>query len=175
MSSNQFVRGLVLTALLGYLFTLNSTQARGWGEPQQQQQLQQLQDALSNQMSNIQAHYNGQLRQDDSNSLDRLDSDEDDEDDDRLQLQPASLGQQSTSGSNLYQTGQQYTPPLVAEQTGVYQEQPAGSSADDLRVAASKHYGHHKHGAKGWLDMGAWTGKKGAFGWYDKHPVGKGK
>lgn len=45
-------------------------------------------------------------------------------------------------------------------------------SSVDLKPAASKHY-HHGHGAKGWLDMGAWTGKKGAFGWYDKHPVGK--
>lgn len=44
----------------------------------------------------------------------------------------------------------------------------------DLKTSASHHY--HGHGAKGWLDMGAWTGKKGAFGWYDKHPVGgKGK
>lgn len=34
---------------------------------------------------------------------------------------------------------------------------------------------HHKKGMKGWLDMGAWTKKKGAFGWYADFPVGKGK
>lgn len=51
----------------------------------------------------------------------------------------------------------------------------AALAPNDLKTSASYH--HHGHGAKGWLDMGAWTGKKGAFGWYDKHPVGgkKGK
>lgn len=51
--------------------------------------------------------------------------------------------------------------------------QPRPAATVDLKASASHH--HHGHHAKGWLDMGAWTGKKGAFGWYDKHPVGKGK
>ena len=178
MTSNQFIKGLVLAAILGYLFTLDSAEARGWPDEQQQQQQQQQDAILRQQFNDIQAQYgniqnalaNGmQPGGDESPNLDRLDSDEDDEEDDRVeqqqqQLQPASLPIQQL-GSQLYQTGQQY-PGMGGQQ------QP---SSEDLRTAASKHYGHHKHGAKGWLDMGAWTGKKGAFGWYDKHPVGKGK
>lgn len=38
----------------------------------------------------------------------------------------------------------------------------------------SKFANHHKKNVKGWLDMGAWTHKKGAFGWYADFPVGKG-
>lgn len=64
---------------------------------------------------------------------------------------------------------QQPSPSLYYQQGAYNQEVPTR----DLKTAASHH--HKKHGAKGWLDMGAWTGKKGAFGWYDKHPVGKGK
>lgn len=54
--------------------------------------------------------------------------------------------------------------------------------AKDLKASAS--YGHHHHGYggghhggydhSGWLDMGAWTGGKGSFGWYADYPVGKG-
>lgn len=54
--------------------------------------------------------------------------------------------------------------------------------ARDLKTSAS--YGHHHHGGyggghhgydhSGWLDMGAWTGGKGSFGWYADYPVGKG-
>lgn len=57
------------------------------------------------------------------------------------------------------------------QQSPSYQSSIVANSPNDLNTAAS----HHGHGVKGWLDMGAWTGKKGAFGWYDKHPVGKGK
>lgn len=31
---------------------------------------------------------------------------------------------------------------------------------------------HHGHGHSGWLDMGAYSGKHGAFGWYADFPVG---
>lgn len=41
----------------------------------------------------------------------------------------------------------------------------------DLKTAAGHHY-HHKHSVHGWLKMGAHTGKKGAFGWHAKYPVG---
>lgn len=36
------------------------------------------------------------------------------------------------------------------------------------------HHGHHGYGYdhSGWLDMGAWTGGKGSFGWYADYPVG---
>lgn len=45
----------------------------------------------------------------------------------------------------------------------------------DLMTAAGHHH-HHGHHVHGWLKMGAETGKKGAFKWHDKHPVGgKGK
>lgn len=44
-------------------------------------------------------------------------------------------------------------------------------SAADMATAAGHHH-HHKHYVKGWLEMGAHTGKKGSFGWHDKHPVG---
>lgn len=41
----------------------------------------------------------------------------------------------------------------------------------DMSTAAGHHH-HHHHYVHGWLEMGAHTGKKGAFGWHDKHPVG---
>lgn len=44
-------------------------------------------------------------------------------------------------------------------------------SARDLATAAGHHHHHHHH-VKGWLKMGAHTGKKGAFGWHAKYPVG---
>lgn len=43
-------------------------------------------------------------------------------------------------------------------------------SPSDKMTAAGHHY--HGHGPHGWLKMGASTGKKGAFKWHDKHPVG---
>lgn len=52
----------------------------------------------------------------------------------------------------------------------------AAPSSADLKTSAS--YGHHQHGGHhgyehgGWLDMGAWTGGKGSFGWYADYPVG---
>lgn len=44
-------------------------------------------------------------------------------------------------------------------------------SPKDLATAAGHHH-HHGHYPHGWLEMGAETGKKGAFKWHDKHPVG---
>lgn len=41
----------------------------------------------------------------------------------------------------------------------------------DMSTAAGHHH-HHHHYVHGWLEMGAHTGKKGSFGWHDKHPVG---
>lgn len=53
----------------------------------------------------------------------------------------------------------------------------SAASTNDLKASAS--YGHHHHGGhhggydhSGWLDMGAWTGGKGSFGWYADYPVG---
>lgn len=39
-------------------------------------------------------------------------------------------------------------------------------------VTAAGHHHHKKHYVSGWLKMGAESGKKGAFKWHDKHPVG---
>lgn len=47
-----------------------------------------------------------------------------------------------------------------------------GSSSQDHMLADSTHHGGGGHG--GWLDMGAYSGKKGAFGWYADFPVGYG-
>lgn len=44
-------------------------------------------------------------------------------------------------------------------------------TANDMAAAAGHHH-HHHHYVHGKLDMGAHTGKKGSFGWHDKHPVG---
>lgn len=166
MSPCQSITGFVLVVISGFLLTLDSSEAGGWSELQQQQQ----QDALIKQVNN--GHQLGQVG---GSNSDGLDSDDDEDDDGRAQLQPVSLPPQAEAiaGNNLNQAGHQFVP-LMTQQGAAYQPQTSGSG-DDLRVAASKHYGHHKHGAKGWLDMGAWTGKKGAFGWHDKHPVGKGK
>lgn len=94
----------------------------------------------------------------------RPNSELDDEDDDD---ETANL---PTQGSINNQLGVYFNDrPIAGDQS--YQNFRA-VPAIDLKTAASHHHGHH---AKGWLDMGAWTGKKGSFGWYDKHPVGKGK
>lgn len=56
----------------------------------------------------------------------------------------------------------------------------ASAPAKDLKASASYgHHGysgghHHGYDHSGWLDMGAWTGGKGSFGWYADYPVGKG-
>lgn len=96
-------------------------------------------------------------------NVDQIDIDDDDDDDDKVISQP--LNPVSATGTNLF-----FDQPIQAEQT--HQKYRAVPSTD-LKTSATHH--HHGHGTKGWLDMGAWTGKKGAFGWYDKHPVGKGK
>lgn len=46
-----------------------------------------------------------------------------------------------------------------------------------LHVDQGHHHGHYGghhsgYGPSGWLDMGAWTGGKGSFGWYADYPVG---
>lgn len=95
------------------------------------------------------------------------DSDDDDEDDLDMKSLLNSVNQADQAA-----TDQQLSP---QQQQYLQSQIPAASpSSVDLKTSAS-HHGHHGHHAKGWLDMGAWTGKKGAFGWYDKHPVGKGK
>lgn len=69
---------------------------------------------------------------------------------------------------------------LAPQANNVIQRSASDLSASDgqradLRASASHGYGHHNyvHSAKGWLDMGAWTGGKGSFGWYADYPVGK--
>lgn len=47
----------------------------------------------------------------------------------------------------------------------------SSSPSQDHMLADSTHHGG---GHGGWLDMGAYSGKKGAFGWYADFPVGYG-
>lgn len=104
------------------------------------------------------------------NNMEQADSegdDDDEEDKSNLQLQNPLMA----AGTDIYQDQKQGKAMLMDQSYPKYQSVP---SSADLQTQAS-HHGHHGHGAKGWLDMGAWTGKKGSFGWYDKHPVGKGK
>ena len=47
------------------------------------------------------------------------------------------------------------------------------SNAPSLWTGHQQHGGHHQgYDTSGWLDMGAWTGGKGSFGWYADYPVG---
>lgn len=55
----------------------------------------------------------------------------------------------------------------------------ASENQEDLKPSESgHHHGHHEnhgnhgHDASGYLDMGAYSGKHGAFGWYADFPVG---
>lgn len=77
----------------------------------------------------------------------------------------------------------QYAPNSMGNQNDQYNEDkadPAESnianakihlSSQDMATAAGHHH-HHGHYPHGMLKMGAHTGKKGSFGWHDKHPVG---
>lgn len=104
-----------------------------------------------------------------SNPMEQADNDDDnDDDDDRSNLQVQNPLMVSPSAS-LYNDNQSIQP-ILAEQTTQQHNKIGSPSGNDLKTSASHH--HHGHGVKGWLDMGAWTGKKGAFGWHDKHPVG---
>jgi hypothetical protein len=46
--------------------------------------------------------------------------------------------------------------------------QSASHHQEELEMAPS----HHGHDNSGWLDMGAYSGGHGAFGWYADYPVG---
>lgn len=97
--------------------------------------------------------------------------------------QPSS-GSSSSSSSSLNGEGTATIGPFGAESMADNfdgdSEDTAGSnianakvrmSSADMATAAGHHH-HHGHYAHGWLKMGAHTGKKGSFGWHDKHPVG---
>lgn len=45
-------------------------------------------------------------------------------------------------------------------------------AASDLHAAETYGHGHHGSDNHGWLDMGAYSHGKGAFGWYADYPVG---
>jgi len=111
--------------------------------------------------SRLQPNLNEAYSNGPKSNLEQNDSDDDDDDDDRsnVQLQNPLVA----AGTALYYNNK----PILAEQA---QQSYQAIPTTDLKTSASHH--HHGHGVKGWLDMGAWTGKKGAFGWYDKHPVG---
>lgn len=192
MSPIQFVKTLAVMAAVGYAaFAETLVDARSLEDSRlamdqiarQQQQNDQVASPYMYPMNPKQA------------SLEQTDDNEDSGDDNdgaemsSLQGLPAQMLQ---SGSALYQNERQpimgyneqdsnverLSPTFnVAQQLKQQQQQQQlaqPSQQTDLKTSASHHHHGHK-GAKGWLDMGAWTGKKGAFGWYDKHPVGKGK
>lgn len=181
MSPMNLLKTFVIVLVLGFLANSDSAEARGLGASEQQNQLNPI--SLANtyhQVAQQQSPTNMMAGQ--QANLDQSDSDGDDEDDDVAPLIPANLPmtnqQQGGLVGNQFNEAQQYLgAEQAAEPSAAYmqlQQQQVIPTSSDLKSSASKHY-HHGHGAKGWLDMGAWTGKKGAFGWYDKHPVGKGK
>lgn len=160
MSPFNLIKTLVVVVVLGYLTLVDNSallEARAFGETGVGEQ--------NGVGENLQGDQNPLplLEPARSSNLDSMDIDDDDDEDltdDKQQTANGGPQLMSATGTNLF-----YNQP-IAEQS---QQRPTG----DLKTSASHH--HHGHGTKGWLDMGAWTGKKGAFGWYDKHPVGKGK
>lgn len=153
MSSIYLIRSLVICAVLGYLSTIDLTEARTLD---QEQVLSNVAESIGNDMDLI---FQQQKQPSQKSNLD-MDIEEDEEDDLQTQQNPS----MASTGTNLV-----YNQPIVEQSEKNYNSIPSA----DLKTSASRH--HHGHGAKGWLKMGAWTGKKGAFGWHDKHPVGKGK
>lgn len=155
MSPFLLIKTLVLVAILGYL-AIPEAEARTLEQQVNAAPMQELQLGSSAQQIPVQ----GPIA-----NLDQNESDADEDEDEDLSLQ---IQNPVTAAGSAYA---QYNAPIQTAQT--LQKYHATPSAADLKTSASHH--HHGHGVKGWLDMGAWTGKKGAFGWYDKHPVGKGK
>lgn len=160
MYQMQVFKTFVLLVALGFL-AASGSEARSLNQPED------FLDVPGNYQQNAPNQLEvSALQQQQMPTKANLDLDDDDDDDDGVELQPALRAPQLAQAGSAHYRNEQ---PIMADQA--HQTVP---SAADLKPAASKHY-HHGHGAKGWLDMGAWTGKKGAFGWYDKHPVGKGK
>lgn len=153
MSPNYLIKTLVICAILGYLSAIDLAEARVLD---QQQALAEAAESIQHDMDMILQ----QQQQPSQQSNMDMDIDDDEEDDLQNQQNP----NMASTGTNLV-----YNQPIAEQSQKKYNAIPSA----DLKTSASHH--HHGHGAKGWLDMGAWTGKKGAFGWYDKHPVGKGK
>jgi len=173
MSPAKYFRVLIVVAVLGFLAIIDGTEARNL-TPQEAQDLLSQADAYDKMIQQQSANMPAGGKQSQLDQLTEAIDEDDDDDDAGSGLIPANLPTQairqpSTSGNPEFrQASTEYLSEKVAASG---QSSPAG----DLKPEASKHYHHKGHGAKGWLDMGAWTGKKGAFGWYDKHPVGKGK
>lgn len=152
MLALNFIRSLIISAVLGYLVSVENAEAKSINQPETQITAEELPALLE------EARSNGLLKQFEQ-------ADEEDDDDDKVDPQATNIPGLSQQNQALL------TAALQAEQST---QKSLKAPNSDLKTSASHHY--HGHGAKGWLDMGAWTGKKGAFGWYDKHPVGgKGK
>lgn len=152
MPRSYLIKTLVVFGVLGYFSTIDFAGARALD---QQQALADATENIHNDMDLI-------LQQQQPSQESNMDMDIDDDEEDDLQNQQ-NPSMASTSANFIYNQ------PIAQQAQKSYNAIPS----PDLKTSASHH--HHGHGAKGWLDMGAWTGKKGAFGWYDKHPVGKGK
>lgn len=147
-TKQQLIRTLIISGVLAYLaFASQSSEAASVASQSPETQITA--DELPALLEA--ARSSGLLKQFEQ-------ADGDDEDDDK-------------SGEAAEQLTKAETAALLAQASS---QKVLAAPRGDLKTSASHHY--HGHGAKGWLDMGAWTGKKGAFGWYDKHPVGgKGK
>lgn len=189
MSPINFVKTIAVAAVIGYLtFTDGLIDARSVEEIRPVVNQMARDQELQYQASATPYLYPMNPKQVENLDDGGDDSDQDDDGSDTSGLQaqyaaPKALMQQA--GSNLYQSDRQpimyngeqdnaNVERIVPSYNMPQQQQVQLTQQTDLKTSASHHHHGHK-GAKGWLDMGAWTGKKGAFGWYDKHPVGKGK
>lgn len=191
MSPISFFKTIAVVAAVGYL-ALAETLIDARSVDETRQALNQM---VRDQSSQYQAGASPYLHPMNPRQVENLDddgADDSNEDDDASDVDglsqhnaaPAAAMLQQ-AGSNLYQNDRQpvlynveqdnaNVERLIPSYNVPQQQQAQPTQHIDLKTSASHHHHGHK-GAKGWLDMGAWTGKKGAFGWYDKHPVGKGK
>lgn len=135
--------------------TIDSTEARTLD---QQQVLGNVAESIEDDMNLI---FQQKKQPSQKSNLD-MDIEEDEEDN----LQTQQNFAMASTGTNLV-----YNQPIAEQSKKSYKSIPSA----DLKTSASHHHHGLVHGAKGWLKMGAWTGKKGAFGWHGKHPAGKGK
>lgn len=67
------------------------------------------------------------------------------------------------------QRHQQVTPDFYSSPSSSSSLSPSSSShaSKDMIAESSHHHDQHE-----WLDMGAYSGKQGSFGWYADFPVG---
>lgn len=114
------------------------------------------------------AEPDGSLDKDASNANDANEA-SDDSDSDYSGVGEATIGAAS-SGKGRWSNNQQDQSNLDSSDSNIANAK-VRFSPKDMATAAGHHHGH-KHYVSGMLKMGAESGKKGAFKWHDKHPVG---